>query len=45
MSENLLTLLGCSEDGVKLVFECFALTKWPVGLFLVTENDMIQHRF
>lgn len=37
------SLLGCSEDGVKLFFERFALAKRPVGLFLVTKDDVIQH--
>lgn len=38
------SLLGCSKDGVKLLFERFALTKRPVGLLLVTKDDMIEHR-
>lgn len=44
MAKSKLSLLGCCKDGVKLLFESFALTKWPVGLLLVTKDDMIEHR-
>lgn len=35
-------LLGGSEDGVELFLERFAFTEWPVGFFLVTEDDVIE---
>lgn len=41
---NTSDLLGCSKDGVKFFFEGFAFTEWPVRLFLVAKNNMIQHR-
>lgn len=44
MVKSELSLLCCCKDGVKLLFERFALTKWPVGLLLVTKDDMIEHR-
>lgn len=42
--KNQLSLLCCCKDGVELVFEGLALTQGPVGLFLMTEDDVIQHR-
>lgn len=38
-------VLARFEDIVKLLFQCGTLRKWPIRLFLMTENDVLQDRF